>query len=46
MLGEDVEPFFLTKYCFYNKLYLQRAARGHQYGKRGKDSFMTFYGND
>ena len=30
LLDEDVESFFLTKHCYYNKLYLQRASKGHQ----------------
>ena len=46
MLGENVESVFLTKHCFYNKIYLQGATGGHQEGKWGKDSFMTSYVSD
>ena len=44
-MAKNVKLFFLTTHCFYNKLYLQRATRGDQQGKRGNDS-MTFYVSD
>ena len=41
----DVESFFLTEHCFYNKRYLQWATRGDPKVNR-KKILLTFYDND